>query len=411
MEKKGQGWIKPPQFSIKSSKALAQSASSGISGPQDWRAVESVRALASDNQGACRPRNIQGWNAVPALIHVKRTLAVATTVAAMTMGGAMMMTATTASAAPNTLAAEVCPEGDSGKINTSNDPATVTFTAPADKLVSGYCVKAGSGDPLFVTVDPPQKTVTIDHPSKPSVSHYSVFYTSVICPTVTATVTETETDTETVHHTATVTEKETKTETATATATVTEKETETETATATVTDTETATATVTDTETVTETVAGPTQTVVNTITLPAQTETITLPAQTETVTESGTTSTVTLPAQTETITLPGETMTVTNTVTNTVSVAPSEATSQPAETVTETVTNDVEVAPSEATETPDDTEVAGEQAEVPTAVAAGADQSESALPGGSRTLTVLGLLVATLGAALVGASAAARRKA
>ena len=54
---------------------------------------------------------------MPALIHVKRTLAVLLTVASLTLGGAMMMTATSANAAPGTqsAAAEVCPELDSGK--------------------------------------------------------------------------------------------------------------------------------------------------------------------------------------------------------------------------------------------------------------------------------------------------------
>ena len=39
---------------------------------------------------------------------------------------------------------DVCPPLDSGKIDTTGDPASVTVTAPAGKLITGYCAKAGS---------------------------------------------------------------------------------------------------------------------------------------------------------------------------------------------------------------------------------------------------------------------------
>lgn len=72
----------------------------------------------------------------------------------------------------------VCPELDSGKIDTTGDPATVSYTAPEGKLVSEYCVKAGSeesgGGVRMITVNTPAKSVTIDHPDVDSVSHYSV---------------------------------------------------------------------------------------------------------------------------------------------------------------------------------------------------------------------------------------------
>ena len=82
----------------------------------------------------------------------------------------------------------VCPPGDSGKIDVPGDQLSVTVTAPAGYLISGYCVKAGSvqggtGGPVFVVVDPPTKTVTITYPGGKAVSHYSVTYVPVTPPT------------------------------------------------------------------------------------------------------------------------------------------------------------------------------------------------------------------------------------
>ncbi|MFF2275104.1 hypothetical protein [Agromyces sp. NPDC058126] len=72
----------------------------------------------------------------------------------------------------------ICEPLDSGKIDTSGSPATVTVTAPEGRLIDGYCVKAGTTK-YFVPVEPPQATVVIDHPTKDSVSHYSVSYVDV----------------------------------------------------------------------------------------------------------------------------------------------------------------------------------------------------------------------------------------
>jgi LPXTG-motif cell wall-anchored protein len=84
--------------------------------------------------------------------------------------------------------ADVCPAFDSGKIDTPGDPASVLVTAPAGKLISGYCVKAGSANsglgPVFVVVDPPQAQVTITHPSTKDVSHYSLVYVNAPGPTL-----------------------------------------------------------------------------------------------------------------------------------------------------------------------------------------------------------------------------------
>jgi len=66
----------------------------------------------------------------------------------------------------------ICPEGDSGKIDTTGDPLEVTITAPEGFLIDSYCVKGGQ-DTLFVDVDPPAAEVTISLPSGKAVSHYS----------------------------------------------------------------------------------------------------------------------------------------------------------------------------------------------------------------------------------------------
>ncbi len=57
---------------------------------------------------------------------------------------------------------------------------SITVEAPEGKLISGYCVKAGSikqgNGPEYVTVDPPAASVTITHSSGKDISHYVVFY-------------------------------------------------------------------------------------------------------------------------------------------------------------------------------------------------------------------------------------------
>jgi hypothetical protein len=83
----------------------------------------------------------------------------------------------------------VCPGLDSGKIDTSGDPGSVTVTAPEGYLISGYCVKAGSDESdagvAFVTVSPPQASVTISHPSGKAVSHYSYSLVAIQTPPTT----------------------------------------------------------------------------------------------------------------------------------------------------------------------------------------------------------------------------------
>ena len=89
-----------------------------------------------------------------------------------------------ASAAPN-----VCDGLDSGKIDTTGDPQTVTMTAPAGNVITGYCIKAGSdqsvpgGAVRYIIVDPPVGSITVGHPSGKAVSHFSFTYEPVPPPT------------------------------------------------------------------------------------------------------------------------------------------------------------------------------------------------------------------------------------
>ena len=171
------------------------------------------------------------------------------------------------------------------------------------------------------------------------------------------------------------------------------------------------TKTVTATDTVTE--PGATETV----TEPGETQTVTetAPGETQTVTETETapgqtvTNTITLPASTETVTLPGTTATVT----------------QPGETVT--VTNTDQRGPERGLLDPAGDRRGhchrtgrrhhGRRVSRPrrcparwTAGAAGTDAPASPIPGGNKTMGLLALLVATLGAGLVGASVASKRQ-
>jgi hypothetical protein len=88
----------------------------------------------------------------------------------------------------NAAEGDVCPPLDSGKIDVSGEQTSITVTAPAGFLIDAYCVKAGStqggtGGPVIVPVDPPQKSVTITYPSGKAISHYSVSYVPISTPT------------------------------------------------------------------------------------------------------------------------------------------------------------------------------------------------------------------------------------
>lgn len=79
----------------------------------------------------------------------------------------------------------VCLPLDSGKIDTTGGPTSVTIPnaeapLPAGNVIVQYCVKAGSagqGDgPKYVGVDPPQTSVTFSYPGDKEISHYSFAY-------------------------------------------------------------------------------------------------------------------------------------------------------------------------------------------------------------------------------------------
>lgn len=97
---------------------------------------------------------------------------------------ALVLPALRANAGP----ADVCPGLDSGKIDVSGEQTSITVMAPAGYLIDQYCVKAGSvqggtGGPVIVAVNPPQKSVTITYPSGKAISHYSVSYVPISTPT------------------------------------------------------------------------------------------------------------------------------------------------------------------------------------------------------------------------------------
>ncbi|MBA2642696.1 MAG: hypothetical protein H0U82_07210, partial [Actinobacteria bacterium] len=101
---------------------------------------------------------------------------------------------------------QVCPAGDSGKIDVSGSQTSITVTAPDGKLISGYCVKAGSANqglgPEFYTVSPPAKSVTISHSSGKDISHYSLTFVDEGTHTTDTTHTDTtHTDTTDTTHT------------------------------------------------------------------------------------------------------------------------------------------------------------------------------------------------------------------
>jgi hypothetical protein len=85
----------------------------------------------------------------------------------------------------------VCPV--EGKVEVSGEQTSVTVTAPAGMVITGYCVKAGSvkqGDgPVYVLLDEPATTVTITHVSGKAISHYTVYYEPTYEPTPTPTST------------------------------------------------------------------------------------------------------------------------------------------------------------------------------------------------------------------------------
>ena len=139
---------------------------------------------------------------------MKRILAATAALAIVVLGVAGLVAIAddpaTAPAASNSR--EVCPPLDSGKIDTTGDPQTVTMTAPEGQVITEYCIKAGSTQSgagvEFIKVDPPVNSITVPHPSGKAVSHYSFAYepdvpdTTTTVPETTTTVPETTTTVE-----------------------------------------------------------------------------------------------------------------------------------------------------------------------------------------------------------------------
>lgn len=94
---------------------------------------------------------------------------------------------------------QVCTGLSSGKIDVSGSFKTITFTAPTGKLISRYCVKAGSINqdlgPEYVDVNPPSKTVVISHSSGKDISHYSIEYVDEETTTTSSTTSSSTTST------------------------------------------------------------------------------------------------------------------------------------------------------------------------------------------------------------------------
>ena len=69
------------------------------------------------------------------------------------------------------------------KVDVVGSHESITVTAPEGKLISGYCVKAGSIKqglgPEYVEVDPPAASVVITHSSGKDISHYTVTYIDI----------------------------------------------------------------------------------------------------------------------------------------------------------------------------------------------------------------------------------------
>ena len=83
----------------------------------------------------------------------------------------------------------VCQPQDA-HIKPEGDKKSVTVTAPEGKVITGYCVKAGSikkDDGPKYTHGLTSESVEISHPSGKDISHYVVFYTDKP-PTTTTTV-------------------------------------------------------------------------------------------------------------------------------------------------------------------------------------------------------------------------------
>ena len=109
-------------------------------------------------------------------------VAAALTALVLGTGLALVGIAAPASAGGEGNEGKVCLEFDTGH-KTDAVGGSMTIYAPEGKLIAEVCVKAGSenqGDgPEYTKYEPPVASVTISHPSKKDISHYSVRYVDV----------------------------------------------------------------------------------------------------------------------------------------------------------------------------------------------------------------------------------------
>lgn len=95
--------------------------------------------------------------------------------------------AMSAAALPSGADGQVCPPLDTGKIDTSGEPATITVTAPEGYAIRTVCIKAGSihqgNGPELYTAGPEATSLTLGHSSGKAVSHWSADFVPLAEPT------------------------------------------------------------------------------------------------------------------------------------------------------------------------------------------------------------------------------------
>lgn len=75
---------------------------------------------------------------------------------------------------------QTCPGLDSGRVEASGSPMTVTVDAPAGQLITLYCVASVAGnDSELIAVDPGVATLLLSHTSGTGIADWSVAYGTV----------------------------------------------------------------------------------------------------------------------------------------------------------------------------------------------------------------------------------------
>lgn len=102
---------------------------------------------------------------------MKKLLAAGAVAGLILLGGGVVP----ASAAP--AANQICPAGDSGKIDVTGNVSSIVLTADPGMLITSVCVKSGSANQglgaVITTFDPGLTSVTIAGLQGKYISHYS----------------------------------------------------------------------------------------------------------------------------------------------------------------------------------------------------------------------------------------------